>query len=131
MRRAFLMVSAGALLCAPVWPASPSCWIGAKCIKSQGTSIPVSTVHNMLDRCGEFTAGGVGRRVLRMSIQQIQQASGGNILHPVFSAYHAFTELYDSPLLFDRQSNVESTNYEQIASACAKLSRDYETWLNK
>lgn len=108
---------------------SPSCLIGNKCIKTQGTSIPSGQVIEMMERCGEFMQGGVGRQVLRMSIQQINQISRGNITHPIYSAYYAFTELYDSPLAFDRKSNVEDTSYEQIARSCRQLNVDFENWV--
>ena len=82
----------------------------------------------MMERCDEFTANGVGRQVLRLSIQEIIQRSGGNPGHPIYSAYHAFTELHDSPLAFDRKSRVEETNYEQIARSCRQLNIDFENW---
>jgi hypothetical protein len=83
----------------------------------------------MMERCGEFTQGGIGRQVLRMSVQQIIQVSQGNPGHPIYSAYYAFTELYDSPLAFDRKSNAADTNYDQIAQSCRKLNIDFENWV--
>ncbi len=107
---------------------SPSCFVGNKCVKSQGTSIPSDQVIEMMERCGEFTQGGIGRQVLRMSVQQIIDRSQKNITHPIYSAYYAFTELYDSPLKFDRKSNAADTNYDQIVSACWQLNIDFEKW---
>lgn len=107
---------------------SPSCMLGAKCIKSQGTSIPSKRVIEMMERCSEFTNGAYGRQVLRMSLQEIIQRSGNNPGHPIYSAYYAFTELHDSPLAFDRKARVEETSYEQIAQSCSKLSADFEKW---
>ncbi len=107
---------------------SPSCMLGAKCIKSQGTSIPSKQVIEMMERCDEFTSNGYGRQVLRMSIQEIIQRSGGNPSHPLYSAYYAFNMLHESPLAFDRKSSVEDTNYDQIARSCRQLNIDFERW---
>ena len=103
--------------------------LGAKCIKSQGTSIPSKQVLEMMEHCDEFTRGGVGRQVLRLSIHEINQRSGGNFLHPIFAAYSAFTQLHDSPLAFDRKSRVEETSYEQISRSCRQLNVDFENWV--
>lgn len=100
-------------------------------MKSQGTSIPSKQALEMMDRCSEFTNGPYGRQVLRMSVHEILQRSGNNHGHPVYSAYYAFTELYDSPLVFDRKSRVEDTNYEQIAQSCRRLSADFEAWARR
>lgn len=107
---------------------SPSCLLGAKCIKSQGTSIPSKTVIEMMERCDEFTNGPYGRQVLKMSIHEINNRSGNNHMHPIFTAYYAFTELYESPLAFDRMPRVEDTNYNQIVQSCRRLSLDFEQW---
>ncbi|MFD2297740.1 hypothetical protein QRO11_15470 [Paracidovorax citrulli] len=105
-----------------------SCAVGAKCINSQGTSIPSKQVLEMMERCSEFTAGGVGRQVLKLSIHEIIQRSGKNPGHPLYSAYYAFNELYDSPLRFDRKADVGQTSYEQIARSCQQLERDFDRW---
>lgn len=128
MFKTSLALSLTFVLCASAHAFSPSCFIGGKCVKSQGTSIPSGQVIEMMERCGEFTQGGIGRQVLRLSIQQINECSQGNITHPIFSAYYAFTELYDSPLKFDRKSNVQDTSYDQIVSACWQLTIDFEKW---
>lgn len=107
---------------------SPSCLLGAKCIKTQGTSVPSKQVLTMMERCDEFTRAAIGKQVLRMSIQEIIQRSGGNHVHPLYTAYYAFTELHDSPLAFDRKSNVEQTSYEQIARSCSQLEADFDRW---
>lgn len=83
----------------------------------------------MMERCNEFTQGGIGRQVLRMSVQQILERSQQNITHPIYSAYYAFTELYDSPLVFERKSNAADTNYDQIARSCRQLNIDFEKWV--
>ncbi len=83
----------------------------------------------MMERCDEFTRSGTGRQVLRMSIQEILQRSGGNPSHPIYTAYYAFTELHESPLAFKRQSLVENTSYEQIARSCRQLNLDFENWV--
>lgn len=93
---------------------SAQCVFSSKCVKSQETSIPSKQVLEVIDRCQEFTNGNWGRIALKSSIQEIIQKSGGNINHPLYSAYYAFTELYDSPLKFERKSNVQDTSYEQI-----------------
>lgn len=107
---------------------SPSCLLGGKCIKSQGTSIPSARVIEMMERCDEFTANGVGRQVLRMSLQEIISRSNGNPAHPVYAAYHAFGVLHDSPLAFKRRPNAEDTSYDEIAAACRRLSADFDRW---
>lgn len=107
---------------------SIACSLGAECVQSQGTSIPSNTVIEMLEYCRDFTRGGIGRRVLRMSLQEILEQSGGNAVHPIYSAYYAFDQLTDSPLAFRRQSRVEDTSYAEIAQSCARLSYDFEVW---
>lgn len=82
----------------------------------------------MLEYCDDFTRGGIGSRVLRMSIQEILDKSGGNITHPIYSAYYAFDQLHDSPLSFHRRTNVEETSYAEVAQSCARLSVDFEKW---
>ncbi len=128
MRQAILVAPILFLASSMATAFSPSCMFGAKCVKSQGTSIPSKMAIEMMERCGEFTNGAYGRQVLRMSIQEIIRRSGGNPGHPLYSAYYAFTELYDSPLVFQRKSRVEDTNYEQIAQSCRRLSSDFEAW---
>lgn len=108
---------------------SPSCFLGAKCIKTQGTSIPSEDVIELTEQCREFTRGGIGKRVLRMSLHEINQVSQGNPMHPVFAAHYAFTVLRDSPLEFDRKSNVEDISYEQITRSCQQLNADLNRWL--
>lgn len=107
---------------------SPSCLLGAKCIKTQGTSIPSVVVIEMMERCDEFTQNGIGRTVLKLTLQQINQRSGNDSNHPLFSAYYAFTRLHESPLIFDRKSRVEETSYDQIANSCRVLNQDFDKW---
>lgn len=105
------------------------CALGAKCIKTQGTSIPSKRVLEMMEYCDDFTRGGIGRSVLRMSIQEILDRSGRNITHPIYSAYYAFDQLRESPLAFKRRSNVADTDYAEVARSCAQLSADFEKWV--
>lgn len=131
MRQAIFVVPILFLASSMAFAFSPSCMLGMKCVKSQGTSISSKKVLEMMDRCTEFTNSGYGKQVLQMSIQDIIQHSGGNPGHPLYSAYYAFTELYDSPLAFERKSRVENTNYEQIAKSCRQLSVDFENWIKQ
>lgn len=115
-------------LSASVSALSPSCMLGAKCISTQGTSIPSAKVLVMMEHCDEFMKGGVGRRVLRMSMQEIVQQSGNDHMHPLFSAYYAFNELHDSPLKFDRKASGKNIDYAQVVHACQQLNIDFESW---
>ena len=108
---------------------SARCAFSSKCVKSQGTSIPSKQALEMMERCQEFTNGNLGRIAIKSSIQEILQRSGGNITNPLYSAYYAFTELYDSPLKFNRKSKVEETSYEQIQNSCYQLNIDFERYL--
>ncbi len=102
------------------------CKIGStRCIKTQGTEITADNAITLSDYCDDFTRNDIGRATLHMSIQRILEISGKNINHPVYSAYYAFDKLYDSPLKFDRKSNVEDTNYLQIKQSCMQLNRDF------
>ena len=83
----------------------------------------------MIDRCQEFTNGNWGRIAIKSSIQEIIQKSGENITHPLYSAYYAFTELFDSPLKFERKSNVVETNYEKIKKSCRQSNIDFDYYL--
>ncbi|WP_423454312.1 hypothetical protein [Ottowia sp. VDI28] len=105
------------------------CSLGAKCVESQGASIPSEQVLEMMEYCDDFTRGGVGRTMLRLSLHEILQSSAGNHLHPIYSAYYAFEQLRDSPLAFKRRPNVEDTDYNEIAKSCAHLSADFEKWV--
>ena len=49
-------------------------------------------------------------------------------MHPLYSAYYAFTKLHESPLAFDRKSRVEDTDFNQIVRSCQALNQDFERW---
>lgn len=83
----------------------------------------------MMEECDNFTRGGIGRSVLKMSLNEIIEKSGRNITHPIYAAYYSFEELRDSPLKFKRTRNVEDIDYNEISQACRQLSIDFEKWV--
>lgn len=95
-----------------------------KCVRSQGTKIPSKEVVEILDRCEEFTANGIGRLTMRMSIQEFEEKNG-NKINALTLAWYAYADLIDSPLKFDRKHNAWEASYEQIKSACDTLNRDF------
>jgi hypothetical protein len=118
-----------ALLCALVPVAaiagSLQCTLGTtRCVKSQGTEIPSKQVVEILDLCNDFTYNDLGRVALRLSHKEINERSGGKIT-PLVKAWHAFGDLYDSPLSFERKQNAEETNYVEIKRNCQQLNRDF------
>ena len=105
--------------------ASLQCVLGAvRCIKSQGTEIPSKTVIQIIDRCGDFTYNDLGRVALKLSMKEINEHSTAGVT-PLVKAWHAFGELYDSPLSFERMKKSEDTNYAQIKRSCQQLERDF------
>ena len=122
-----------AVLTSQIMAGNIQCKLGViRCIKSQGTEIPAKQAIEILDRCGDFTEGDVGARVLRMSTKEMLNLSGGKV-NAIGRAWYAFDHLYDSPLAFDRRSKAEETNYYQIRSSCAALERDFNDdrkWTN-
>jgi len=120
------LVAAGlATVAAHVSAASIQCTFGmTRCIRSQGTEIPSKQAIEILDRCSDFTYNDLGRVALRMSYKQIDDRSGGNIT-PLVKAWHAFGDLYDSPLTFERKKKAEETNYAEIKRSCQQLDRDF------
>ncbi|OQW85701.1 MAG: hypothetical protein BWK72_20930 [Rhodoferax ferrireducens] len=102
-----------------------SCTFGATCISTQGTKIPSKKVIELSGYCDDFTRNDIGRRVLKMSFNEINIVAGKNINHPVFSASYAFDKLQESELNFIRQANVEDTDYNQIKLSCVQLLRDF------
>lgn len=101
------------------------CMLGmTRCIKSQGTEIPSSKAIEILDRCDEFTNGDLGRTALKLSYQQMNERAAGR-LTPLFMAWSAFADLYDSPLAFERKSNAADTNYVEVKRSCQQLARDF------
>ena len=114
------------ILLAPAlaYGASVQCILGkTRCVKSQCTEIPSKQVITILDRCEEFTANDIGRVALRLSHAELMERSGGRIT-PLVRAWHAYDDLYDSPLAFERKRKAED-NYAQIKRACAQIQRDF------
>ena len=115
------------------WAANVQCKLGmTRCIKSQGTEIPSKQVIEILDRCGDFTEGDIGARVLQMSAKEMLDRSGGKV-NAISRAWYAFDYLYDSPLAFERKSRAEDTKYHEIKRSCAALERDFNDdrkWTN-
>jgi hypothetical protein len=104
---------------------SLQCTLGAtRCIKSQGTEIPSRQAIEILDRCNDFTYNDLGRVALRLSYKEINDRSAGKIT-PLVMAWHAFGDLYDSPLAFERMKKAEETNYSEIKRSCQQLDRDF------
>jgi hypothetical protein len=94
------------------------------CIRTQGTEMSAKEVIAMTDSCDDFLKDGLGRRVLRMSLQQIADESRGRAT-PLARASFAFDRLYDSPLKFERKTRAEDTSYAQIEQACRQAERDF------
>lgn len=104
---------------------SIQCALGVtRCIKSQGTEIPSKQAIEILDRCNDFTYNDLGRVALRLSYKEIIDRSEGR-LKPLVKAWHAFSDLYDSPLAFERMKKAEETNYSEIKRSCQQLDRDF------
>lgn len=104
---------------------SLQCKLGStRCIKSQGTEIPSKQAIQVLDLCADFTYNDLGRLALRLSYKEINDRSNGRIT-PLIKAWHAFDELYDSPLSFERKSKAEETSYPEIKRSCQQLDRDF------
>ena len=104
---------------------SIQCILGTtRCISSQGTEIPSMQALEILDRCDEFTFKNIGRIALQMSYEELSDKSAGRIT-PLVRAWHAFDDLYDSPLLFERKKNAKNTNYAEIKRSCQQLNSDF------
>lgn len=105
--------------------ATLQCSVGlTTCIRTQGTQIPSKQVIQMLDHCSDFTRGDLGARALRMSHAELRRVTGGR-LTPLALAWHAYGDLYDSPLRFERKQRPEDVSYSQIKRACGELNRDF------
>ena len=105
--------------------ASFQCNFGSvRCIKSQGTEIPSKQAIEILDRCGEFITDDLGLMVIRMSQKEIQDRSGGR-LTPLVRAWHAYGDLIESPLKFERKARAEETRYLEVKRACLQLNNDF------
>jgi len=96
----------------------------SRCIKSQGTEIPSKKAIEVLDRCAEFTANDIGRVAMKLSYKEINDRSKEK-LTPLVRARHAYVDLIDSPLTFDRKRKAEETDYFEIKRACGALERDF------
>lgn len=127
MKTAPALLSAIAVSLLPVAgeAASFKCMMGiSRCIRSQGTEIPVDEVLKILERCTDFTYQDLGLATLRMTGQQILDRSGGRIT-PLTTAWNAYEHLYDGPLLFDRELRPAAAQYYEIKRSCAQLERDF------
>ncbi len=104
---------------------SVSCKLGTTtCIKSQGTEIPSKTAIEVLDRCEEFISNDIGRIAMRLSYKEINDRTQGK-LTPLARAWHAYGDIIDSPLRFERKEKAEEAKYAQIKRACLELTRDF------
>jgi hypothetical protein len=95
-----------------------------RCIKSQGTEIPSKRAIEVLDLCGDFTANDVGRIAMRLSYKEINERTAGKVT-PLALAWHAYGDLIDSPLKFERKARAEEAKYLDIKLACIQLERDF------
>lgn len=109
---------------------SIKCSLGAQCISSQGTKIPVSDVIKLLDTCDEFTESDIGRNlfpeksfntILKMA-DKMGEKRGLQLKHAHFAFYD---DLLSSPLAFERKSNYTLQDYVSIKKACNYLHRDF------
>lgn len=104
---------------------SLQCTIGAaRCVKSQGTEIPSKRAIEVLELCDDFTKNDLGRVAMRLSYKEMNDRTGGK-LTPLALAWHAYGDLIDSPLKFERKARAEDAKYEQIKRACVQLERDF------
>ena len=111
--------------CQLVFAFDISCSFGASCISTQGTKIPSKMVIEMGEHCVDFTRNDIGRRVLKMSIKEINVNGIENINHPVFKAFYAFEKLRDTPLKFTQKANVKDTDYNEVKRSCLQLKQDF------
>jgi len=77
-----------------------------------------------MDLCGDFIANDLGRSAMRMSYKVINERTGGK-LTPLALAWHAYGDLIDSPLKFERKARAEEARYLEIKRACIQLERDF------
>lgn len=104
---------------------SLSCQLGADCVASQGTKIPVKKVIELLDDCDDFTRGDIGRTVMRLSTKELLDRTQGQV-NNLALAWHAHDKIHDSPLRYHRPRRMEETKYDDIKRACRDLARDLE-----
>ncbi len=113
------------LVCTNALSFSVSCKLGTTtCIKSQGTEIPSKTAIEVLDLCEDFIVNDIGRIAMRLSYKEINDRTQGK-LTPLARAWHAYGDLIDSPLRFERKAKAEETKYAEIKRACLELTRDF------
>ena len=113
------------LVCADALSFSVYCKLGTTtCIKSQGTHIPSKTAIDVLDRCEDFISNDIGRVAMRLSYKEINERTQGRRT-PLSRAWHAYGDLIDSPLRFERKAKAEESMYGQIKRACLELNRDF------
>lgn len=86
--------------------------------------MPSKQAIEILDLCADFMSNDIGRIAMRMSYKEINERTGGRIT-PLALAWHAYGELIDSPLKFERKPRAEETNYFEIKRACQTLNRDF------
>lgn len=79
----------------------------------------------MGEYCDDFTRNDIGRRVLKMTIKEINVFGGVNINHPVVNAFYAFDKLRDTPLKFTQKANVDDTDYNEVKRSCLQLKQDF------
>jgi len=101
------------------------CSFGATCIETQGTRIPSDKVIEMSGACDDFIRNDIGVLALKLSHQEIHNRTNGKPMHPLNVAVWAFEQLRNSPLRFERKSDMEETNYYTVKKACFELNRDF------
>jgi len=113
------------LVCTDALAFSVSCKLGTTiCIKSQGTEIPSKKAIEVLDRCEDFITNDIGRIAMKLSYKEINERTQGK-LTPLALAWHAYGDLIDSPLRFERKAKAEEAKYAEIKRACMELTRDF------
>ena len=119
-----LLIAAAAVL-SEASAFSLQCKVGAaRCIRSQGTEIPAKQAIEILVLCGDFTANDIGRIAMRLSYVEIHERTGGKVT-PLARAWHAYGELIDSPLNFERKARAEEARYPEIKQTCRQLEHDF------
>ena len=110
------------------WPVSGNASLDcameiARCIRTQGTELPLTHAMEISYWCEKFTYNDLGRVALRLTRDEILDRSGGR-LTPLVMAMGAFSYLDESPIAFDRQERARDGKYEQIKRSCSQLDRD-------
>lgn len=103
---------------------NPKCELKmTQCVSVQGATIPLATAEGMVQNCRDFTRRNVGARIVRMSVKELLDASGGRPMHPLSLARFAYDALHDSPINFDRRLPMEQ-RYGPVKRACGQVFRD-------